>query len=165
MPVFNVHIPRGRFSLEHKHKLANALSQASVQGLGISECDRFIMLSEHGSEELFLFPAFSNVQHELASSLIIIVLMEADLSPEDRRQLVPSITQLLVSEVGISSDDVFIKLLPTQGESASNLARIWPEFGHGIEYFIDRRFWVSGGQAIHSSAAPQPQRPLTQVQP
>jgi len=58
MPVFNAHIPAGRFSSEQKRRLADALNQSLVQGLGIPEGDRFIMISEHGKDELYLHPTF-----------------------------------------------------------------------------------------------------------
>jgi|GEM_PF-4570531 len=50
MPVFNAHIPKGRFSSEDKRAFADALNQSLVQGLGIPEGDRFLVLSEHGPD-------------------------------------------------------------------------------------------------------------------
>lgn len=126
MPVFNVHIPKGRFSLEQKRLIADALSQVKIIGLGISECDCFIILNEHLPDELFLYPAFSNAQHDLADSLIIILLMETHLSLKERQLLITSVTQLLAAEAGISSDCVFVKLLLIKGESASNFVHAWP---------------------------------------
>lgn len=126
MPVFDIHIQRGNFSVEEKHKLADILSKIEVQGLGTSEHDRFIILNEHGVEELFLNSAVSDVQRDLAGSLIIVVSMEGYLSSEDRRQLVTSINERVLSEVRISPDDVFIKILPTQTENTSTSLRIWP---------------------------------------
>ncbi|WP_229904069.1 tautomerase family protein, partial [Streptomyces spiralis] len=58
MPVFNAHVPANRFSSEQKRVLADALNQSLVQALGIPEGDRFIMISEHGENELFLDPTF-----------------------------------------------------------------------------------------------------------
>lgn len=126
MPVFNIHIRRDNFSLEQKRKIANVLSLVEVRGLGASECDRFVILNEHGVEELFLHSSVSDVQHDLARSLIIIVSMEGSLSSENRRQLVTSINERVVSEVCIPPDDVFIKILSSQAESVSTSLRIWP---------------------------------------
>ncbi|WP_330342174.1 tautomerase family protein [Streptomyces sp. NBC_00557] len=58
MPVFNAHIPAHRFSPEKKRLLADALNRSLVEALGIPEGDRFIMISEHGENELFLDPTF-----------------------------------------------------------------------------------------------------------
>lgn len=62
MPVFNAHIPANRFSPEQKRALADALNQSLVQGLGIPEGDRFIMISEHRESELFLDSTFMGMQ-------------------------------------------------------------------------------------------------------
>jgi hypothetical protein len=51
VPVFNAHIPAGRFSPEQKRALADALNQSLAQGLGIPEEDRWHCHGNHvGSE-------------------------------------------------------------------------------------------------------------------
>jgi hypothetical protein len=54
MPDFDVHIPAGRILPERKRRCTNALNQSLVQGLGIPKGDRFIMISQHDDDELFL---------------------------------------------------------------------------------------------------------------
>ncbi len=119
MPVFNAHIPAGRFSSEQKRVLANALNQSLVQGLGIPEGDRFVILSEHGKDELFIHPTFFEMQRDPASALIITVMIGAHRPLEDKSKLVAAINRLVVEAVGVSPDDVFITLIPVPNENFS----------------------------------------------
>src|SRR3546814_12732423 len=85
MPVFKAHIPAGRFSSAQKRALADALNQSLLQGLGIPEGDRFVILSEHGPDELFLHPTFMGMERDPASAMIITVLIGAHRPIEDKR--------------------------------------------------------------------------------
>lgn len=119
MPVFNAHIPAGRFTSEDKRAIANALNQSLVQGLGIPEGDRFIMLSEHGPDELFLHPTFMEMDRDAANAMIITVLIGSHRPVDDKRKLVATINSLVVKAVGISPDDIFITLIPVPNENFS----------------------------------------------
>jgi hypothetical protein len=44
-----------------KRALADALNQSLVQGLGIPEGDRFVMITKHGEDELFVGATFMNM--------------------------------------------------------------------------------------------------------
>ncbi len=119
MPVFNAHIPAGRFSSEQKRALADALNQSLVQGLGIPEGDRFVILSEHGKDELSIHPTFFDMQRDPASAMIITVMIGAHRPLEDKSKLVAAINRLVVEAVGVSPDDVFITLIPVPNENFS----------------------------------------------
>jgi phenylpyruvate tautomerase PptA (4-oxalocrotonate tautomerase family) len=123
MPVFHAHIPKGRFSREQKIAIGNALNQSLVQGLGIPPGDRFITISEHGDDELFIDPTFMQMERS-ANAMIINVLLGAHRPLEDKRALMAAIARLLQEDVGISPDDVFIALVPVPNENFS--------FGHGV---------------------------------
>ncbi|MDX2705455.1 tautomerase family protein [Streptomyces sp. PA03-6a] len=118
MPVFSAHVPAGRYSPEQKHALADALNQSLVQALGIPEGDRFIMISEHGENELFLDPTFMGMQRS-SDAVIITVLIGAHRPLEDKRAVAATINKLVVSALGISPDDIFIALIPTPNENFS----------------------------------------------
>src|ERR1700683_64168 len=118
MPVFNAHIPVGRFSSEQKRALADALNQSLVQGLGIPEGDRFIMISEHGEDELFLHPTFLDI-HRGPDSMIITVLMGAHRPLEDKRKVTVAINRLVVEALGVVPDDIFVVLIPVPNENFS----------------------------------------------
>ena len=128
MPVFHAHIPKGRFTREQKITIGNALNQSLVQGLGIPPGDRFIMISEHGDDELFIDPTFMGMQRS-ANAMIINVLLGAHRPLSDKRALMSTITRLLQEDVGIAPDDVFIALVPVPNENFS--------FGQGVPQLAD----------------------------
>ncbi|GGX80395.1 tautomerase family protein [Massilia dura] len=123
MPVFHAHIPKGRFTSEQKKAIGDALNQSLVQGLGIPEGDRFIIISEHGEDELFIDPTFMEM-NRTANAMIISVMVGAHRPLSDKRALMAAMTRLLEEYAGISPDDVFISLVPVPNENFS--------FGKGV---------------------------------
>jgi hypothetical protein len=89
-----------------------------VQGLGIPEGDRFIMISEHWDDELFLAPTFMDMQRS-ADAMIITVLFGAHRPLEDKRAVAAAINRLVVEALDISPDDIFIALVPVPNENFS----------------------------------------------
>ncbi|MFB7312114.1 tautomerase family protein [Streptomyces sp. NPDC056192] len=118
MPVFNAHIPANRFSPEQKRLLANVLNQSLVQALGIPEGDRFIMITEHGEDELFLDPQFMGMQRS-SDAMIIVLMLGAHRPLENKRAVTATINRLVVEALGVSPDDVFIALVPIPNENWS----------------------------------------------
>ncbi|MGF6770554.1 phenylpyruvate tautomerase PptA (4-oxalocrotonate tautomerase family) [Paraburkholderia sp. GAS199] len=123
MPVFHAHLPKGRFSRERKIAIGNALNQSLVQGLGIPAGDRFIVLSEHGDDELFIDPTFMDMTRT-AEAMIITIILGAHRPPEDRHTLMKTVTKLLLEMADVSPDDVFIAMIPAPNENFS--------FGRGV---------------------------------
>ena len=128
MPVFHAHIPAGRFSKEQKKAIGNALNRSLVESLGIPPGDRFIMISEHGEDELFIDPTFMEMNRS-ANAMIVTVLIGAHRPLDDKQKLLAAITRLLHENVGISPDDVFIALVPVPNENFS--------FGRGVAQLAD----------------------------
>ena len=118
MPVFNAHIPAGRFSSEQKRALADALNQSLVQGLAIPEGDRFVIISEHGKDELFLHPNFMGINRG-PDAMIITVLIGAHRPLEDKRKVSVAINRLVVGALGVTPDDIFVALIPVPNENFS----------------------------------------------
>ncbi|WP_392749641.1 tautomerase family protein [Streptomyces sp. LN590] len=118
MPVFHAHIPANRYSPEQKRALADALNQSLVQALGIPEGDRFIMISEHGENELFLDPTFMGMQRS-SDAMIITLLLGAHRPLANKRAVASTINKLVVEALHISPDDVFIALIPVPNENFS----------------------------------------------
>lgn len=123
MPVFHAHIPAGRFSKDQKKAIGNSLNRSLVEGLGIPPGDRFIMISEHEEDELFIDPTFMEM-NRTANAMIVTVLIGAHRPLDDKQKLLAAITRLLHENVGISPDDVFIALVPVPNENFS--------FGRGV---------------------------------
>jgi phenylpyruvate tautomerase PptA (4-oxalocrotonate tautomerase family) len=128
MPVFNAHIPKGKFTRERKIAIGNALNQSLVQALNIPPGDRFVMISEHGDDELFIDPTFMGMERS-DEAMIVTVLIGAHRPAEDKKLLMAAITRLLEQDAGVSPDDVFIAFIPVPNENFS--------FGRGIAQLMD----------------------------
>ena len=128
MPVFHAHIPKGRFTREQKIAMGNALNQSLVEALDIPKGDRFVMLSEHGDDELFIDPSFMEMKRT-ENAMIVTVMIGAHRPSSDKKVLLAAITRLLERDVGVSPDDVFIALVPVPNENFS--------FGRGIAQLAD----------------------------
>lgn len=128
MPVFHAHIPKGRYTRDRKMAIGNALNQSLVQGLGIPEGDRFIVISEHGDDELFIHPTFMDMART-EGAMIIEVLIGAHRPISDKRKLMATMTRLLEADAAVSPDDVFIAFVPVPNENFS--------FGRGIAQLAD----------------------------
>jgi hypothetical protein len=98
------------------------LNQALVQGLGIPEGDRFIIISEQGEDELFLHPTFMDIHRE-ADAMIITVLFGAHRPLEDKRKVTAAINRLVFDALGVSPDDIFLALIPVPNEKTFPLRR------------------------------------------
>jgi phenylpyruvate tautomerase PptA (4-oxalocrotonate tautomerase family) len=128
MPVFHAHIPKGRFTREQKIAMGNALNQSLVEALDIPKGDRFVMLSEHDDDELFIDPTFMEMKRT-QNAMIVTVMIGAHRPSSDKKALLAAITRLLERDVGVSPDDVFIALVPVPNENFS--------FGRGIAQLAD----------------------------
>ncbi|WP_255208929.1 tautomerase family protein [Paraburkholderia youngii] len=128
MPVFHAHIPKGRFSKERKRAIAESLNRSLVEALGIPAGDRFIMISEHDDDELFIDPTFMDMDRT-ADAMIITVLIGAHRPSDDKQKLLAAITRLLQANADISPDDVFVALVPVPNENFS--------FGRGVAQLAD----------------------------
>ncbi|MER5221014.1 tautomerase family protein [Streptomyces flaveus] len=118
MPVFEAHVPAGRFSVEQKRALADALNQSLVQGLDIPAGDRFISITEHGDGELHLDPSFMEMTRT-DDAMIISVLIGAHRPLSDKQKVVSAINRLVVDALGVSPDDIFVALVPVPNENFS----------------------------------------------
>ncbi|OPG72097.1 tautomerase family protein [Pseudomonas ogarae] len=123
MPVFHAHIPKGRFSREQKIAMGNALNRSLVVALGIPEGDRFIVISEHGDDELFIDPTFMEMERSV-NAMIIEVQLGAHRPTSDKTALMAEICRQLGDAADIAPDDIFISLIPVPNENFS--------FGRGV---------------------------------
>jgi phenylpyruvate tautomerase PptA (4-oxalocrotonate tautomerase family) len=128
MPVFHAHLPKGRFSRERKIAIGNALNRSLVEALNIPEGDRFVILSEHADDELFIDPTFMGM-NRTPDAMIITALLGAHRPSADKKALIAAIPALLQKSADISPDDVFIALVPAPNENFS--------FGGGVAQLAD----------------------------
>jgi phenylpyruvate tautomerase PptA (4-oxalocrotonate tautomerase family) len=127
MPVFHFHVPRG-FSVERKHRIADAANQSLVDALGIPPGDRFITITELGPGELHIHPTFMDMQrsHE---AVMVDILLGAHRPLEQKKTLFATLSALLHKNADIRPDDLFIAVIPVPNENFS--------FGRGIAQLAD----------------------------
>ena len=58
MPIFHAYVPAQKFSSEEKRALADALNLALHEAMDTPMDDRFVIISEHREDELFIHPTF-----------------------------------------------------------------------------------------------------------
>lgn len=123
MPVFHAHIPKGRFSRERKIAIGNALNRSLVEALNIPEGDRFVIISEHADDELFIDPTFMEMSRT-PEAMIITVLLGAHRPLAEKKALMATIAKLLHEAADVSPEDVFVAIVPVPNENFS--------FGRGV---------------------------------
>lgn len=107
MPVFHAHIPAQKFTSDEKKALADALNLALHDALGTPMDDRFIIISEHGNDELFIHPTFPDLQRS-ERRIIVTVTFGDSRTLEQKRKLAGLVTRYVIDKVGLSEDDVML---------------------------------------------------------
>jgi phenylpyruvate tautomerase PptA (4-oxalocrotonate tautomerase family) len=118
MPTFNAHVPAGRFTSEQKRALADALHRALMDAFGTPPGDRFVIISEHREDELFIDPNFPGMQRT-ERAMIVTVIFGAHRKLEEKRKLAELITKYAVPAAGITEDDITLLMLPVDNENFS----------------------------------------------
>lgn len=118
MPVFNAHIPAGRFSPQQKQALGTALPAALYEALKIPREDQFVIISDQPADSMFLGPSYMRMNRS-ENAIIITVLFTAQRPLADKRAVVRAICDNTVKALDISADDVFIALIPVPKENFS----------------------------------------------
>lgn len=95
MPTFNAYLPAGKFSIEQKRALADALNVALHESLGTPMEDRFIIISEHGENEFFTHPTFPDLNRSDKRIVVTVVFGEGR-PVEEKRKLAELITKYTV---------------------------------------------------------------------
>ncbi len=109
MPVFHAYIPAKRLTSNEKKGLADALNLALHEALGTPMDDRFIVVSEHGEDELFIHPTFPQLERS-DRRIIVTVTFGEGRTVEKKRKLAELITRYAVEKAGLREDDVCIMM-------------------------------------------------------
>lgn len=118
MPVFHAHVPAGRLTGSEKRGLADGLNLALHEALGTPMEDRFVVISEHGEDELYLHPTFPDLQRS-ARAAVITVTLGAGRTVEKKRRLAELVTRYAVEKAGLGQDDVCLLMYDVPLESMS----------------------------------------------
>jgi len=109
MPVFHAYIPAQKLTSDEKKGLADALNLALHEALGTPMNDRFIVISEHGEDELFIHPTFPQLERS-ERRIIVTVTFGEGRTVEKKRKLAELITRYAVEKAGLREDDVCIMM-------------------------------------------------------
>ena len=118
MPIFHAYIPAQKFSSEEKRALADALNLALHEAMETPMDDRFVIISEHREDELFIHPTFPT-QKRSDRSLIVTVTFGDSRTIEQKRKLAELVTKYAVERVGVGQDDISLLMYAIPLENMS----------------------------------------------
>ena len=118
MPIFHAYVPAQKFSSEEKRALADALNLALHEAMDTPMDDRFVIISEHREDELFIHPTFP-AQKRSDRRLIVTVTFGDSRTIEQKRKLAELVTKYAVERVGIGQDDISLLMYAIPLENMS----------------------------------------------
>jgi phenylpyruvate tautomerase PptA (4-oxalocrotonate tautomerase family) len=107
-----------KFSSEEKRALADALNLALHEAMDTPMDDRFVIISEHREDELFIHPTFP-AQKRSDRRLIVTVTFGDSRTIEQKRKLAELVTKYAVERVGIGQDDISLLMYAIPLENMS----------------------------------------------
>ena len=90
-------------------EIANEVYEAMRETIGVPDNDRFIVVTAHGADELFIDPGYLGMQRTERFVLVQIFLSKGR-AVEQKQALYAQIAERLRKVVGIAPDDVMIAL-------------------------------------------------------
>ena len=107
--------------------IADAVYEAMRETIDIPAGDRFIVVTSHGKDELFVDPRFMGVARSERFVLVHITLSQGR-TVEKKQALYARIAERLHNAIGVSTDDVMTVL-------TENTYTDW-SFGKGVAQFV-----------------------------
>ena len=118
MPIFHAYVPAQKFSSEEKRALADALNLALHEAMDTPMDDRFVIISEHREDELFIHPTFP-AQKRSDRRLIVAVTFGDSRTIEQKRKLAELVTKYAVERVAVGQDDISLLMYAIPLENMS----------------------------------------------
>lgn len=118
MPTFHAYVPAQKFSSEEKRALADALNLALHEAMDTPMDDRFVIISEHREDELFIHPTFP-AQKRSDRRLIVTVTFGDSRTIEQKRKLAELVTRYAVERAGVDQDDISLLMYAIPLENMS----------------------------------------------
>ncbi|VXD04492.1 Tautomerase family protein [Pseudomonas sp. 8Z] len=103
---------------EEKRALADVLNLALHEAMDTPKDDRFIIISEHKDDELFIHPTFPEVERS-DKRLVVTVTIGTSRTVEQKRKLAELVTRYAVEMVGVSQDDISLIMYAVPLENMS----------------------------------------------
>jgi 4-oxalocrotonate tautomerase len=122
MPLVRVSLSRGK-SADYKQAIGDGIYRAMRETFNVPDEDRFVIVSEHGENELQFSRTYLDIAH--SDDLVIIQITANNTRTVDQKKaLFARIAELLSQKPGLRKEDVFINLVEVAKENWS--------FGNGI---------------------------------
>lgn len=126
MPLARISLPAGR-TAQYKKGLADGVLRALVETFNVPKDDQFMVLTEHGPDDLIYNRRYLGI--ERGDGFVLIQLTVSNTRPlEKKRALYRRIVELLAQDPGIRKEDVFINLVEVLPENWS--------FGNGEAQYV-----------------------------
>jgi phenylpyruvate tautomerase PptA (4-oxalocrotonate tautomerase family) len=126
MPLVRISVDQST-TAEQRECIAQTVYEAMRATIGIPEGDKFILVTPHGANEMFIDPHFMGMQRTTHYILAQIFLSQGR-TVEQKQALYKQVAEDLHRAVGVSTEDVMIVL-------TENTYVDW-SFGKGVAQFV-----------------------------
>jgi len=100
-----------------------------MESFGTPPGDRFIIMSEHAVDELFIDPIFPDMRRT-DRAIIVTVIFGIHRTLDQKRKLAELVTRYAVESAGVTEDDISLLMLQVDNENFS--------FGKGLLQFAEQ---------------------------
>jgi 4-oxalocrotonate tautomerase len=126
MPLVRIDLLRGK-SPQYRKAICDGVYQALRETFNVPDEDRFMAVTEHGSDDLSFSSSYMNIAR--SEDFVMIQLTVSNTrTVEQKKALYARIVELLSANPGIRPQDVFINLVQVTTEDWS--------FGNGIAQYV-----------------------------
>jgi 4-oxalocrotonate tautomerase len=126
MPLVRIDLLRGK-SPEYRKAICDGVYQALRETFNVPDEDRFMAVTEHGSDDLIFSASYMNIARSEGFVMIQLTVSNTR-TVEQKKALYARIVELLSANPGIRPQDVFINLVQVTPEDWS--------FGNGIAQYV-----------------------------
>jgi 4-oxalocrotonate tautomerase len=126
MPLVRIDLLRGK-SPQYRKAICDGVYQALRETFNVPDEDRFMAVTEHGSDDLSFSSSYMNIARSEGFVMIQLTVSNTR-TVEQKKALYARIVELLSANPGIRPQDVFINLVQVTTEDWS--------FGNGIAQYV-----------------------------
>jgi phenylpyruvate tautomerase PptA (4-oxalocrotonate tautomerase family) len=109
MPLVRIEMLEGRPD-DYRRAVSDAVHRALVETMGVTEDDRFQLITEHSAENFsYARPAVAAMRTDRL--VVISITLNLGRTPTMKRAFYQRVVDLLRQSVGLAPDDVFIGLV------------------------------------------------------
>ena len=126
MPLVRIDLLRGK-PPQYRKAICDGVYQAMRETFNVPDEDRFMVVTEHGSDDLTFSASYMNIPRSDGFVMIQLTVSNTR-TVEQKKALYARIVELLSENPGIRPQDVFINLVQVTTEDWS--------FGNGIAQYV-----------------------------